>query len=404
MGCRASQPNASDVPPVPPSPASAGGGQILLGSQPSSEFAKKQVRIQADGGETESPLAARRSVARKSTPWVKLGDAPIVDAEDDEEGDGQKHVTIAPAPKRQANSSGAGRRSGARKGTPWVKPGDAKPMFVSDDDGDSAEDADKGGANARRVTIDEDASRSAAGASEEVKRSQKRKSTPFVRPGASPVAAEEEEQEEEDDEQCGRGDGSRAQRRVVISEAATRHKEEAERGRDQAEQAEVRRSRQRKCTPFLKPGDADGIVDQDDEDLSGESPSKRVVINLAASQIHEIAGRQEESEESPVEARRTRQRKGTPFVKPGAALVALEDEEDEDEFDDGAAVGAKHVRICGDEDEPVKVERSKLRKGTPWVRPGDAAKVQLDDEEQIAGPFGLCRSCLCVQTHVEPIG
>jgi len=319
MGCAVSKPNAADS----AAPAAVG-GSTLLGKEGAGQQGK-QVRVRAP--EEAGDAARVRTKARKSTPWIKPGDAGAAADEEEEEEQPGKRVIISPESiehKEQATETICQRAKG-RRATPWIKPGDQQPM-------DGGEDED----------------------------------------------------EDEDEE------GSPGQKRtVVICEDAVRAKEAADEQRGPDGLAEVKRKGQRKSTPFVKLGDAQALEDEDDEDVSEGSPAgqarassdKHATICPAAVRDLEEAEQSRDAAEE-AEAKRTRQRKSTPFCGGGAGLI-LPDEDEEEEEEDDDSLGPKHVTIIEDDPESSRAatKRKAQRKATPWIKGATTANVLMDEEE-----------------------
>uniref|UniRef100_A0A6U6IVC0 Uncharacterized protein n=1 Tax=Zooxanthella nutricula TaxID=1333877 RepID=A0A6U6IVC0_9DINO len=262
--------------------AAAAGGERAVAEEAPKRVAIDDAAVRAKE-EAEAQLGAaelaevRRTRQRKSTPFVKPGDAQLVDDEDsgDSDAEGKKVVisdeAIRLKEETEANADAEElarvRRTRQRKSTPFCKLGDA--AAIEDDDDD--EDADGAASDQRKAIIAEEAIRAKEeaearmGADElaEVRRTRQRKSTPFCKASAATAM----EDEDEEDSSAG---GSDAGRKVVFSHEAIRAKEEAEAKADSTELAQIRRSRQRKSTPFVKSGGAAAFVDEDEEDGDGE--------------------------------------------------------------------------------------------------------------------------------------
>jgi len=341
----------------------------------------KQVRV----NEPEEARPGRpRSSARKSTPWIKPGDAtPMDDEDEDEEEQGEKKVAISPESIKQKEQTQETicQRAKGRRATPWITP--ATPMDDEDEDEDD-DTAAQGGAE-KHAVICEDAVRAKEEADgqrneEELaaaKRRGQRKSTPFVKVGDAQALQDDEDEDEDEDD-------AKDDRHAVIDPAAVSALAEAEGQRDATQEAEARRTRQRKSTPFTKPGAA-AFVDEDEDDESDDNPSteaKHVVISPEAVQLLESAQQGRDAAEE-AQARRTRQRKNTPFCG-GAVGHAVLDDEDEDEDEEG--LGGRKVTILEDEPEysadRVVNKRNMARKATPWLKQGDATTMDDDEDDE----------------------
>mmetsp|Transcript_2743 Transcript_2743/g.7852 ORF Transcript_2743/g.7852 Transcript_2743/m.7852 type:complete len:216 (+) Transcript_2743:81-728(+) len=185
MGCAPSKPPAS-VPAGAPKGVATVGSKTLLGKE-SDGHQGKQVRV----NEPEEARPGRpRSSARKSTPWIKPGDAtPMDDEDEDEEEQGEKKVAISPESIKQKEQTQETicQRAKGRRATPWITP--ATPM----DDED--EDEDEEGLGGRKVTILEDEPEYSADRVVN-KRNMARKATPWLKQGDATTMDDDEDDEE----------------------------------------------------------------------------------------------------------------------------------------------------------------------------------------------------------------
>jgi len=353
----------------------------------------------------EETMTVIRSRERKSTPWIKPSDAkPMDDEEEDEEPEvaGPKRATICQEAvelkeSTEDDASVTVTRGRARKSTPWIKPGDAQPL----DDNDEDEDEEPEVAGSRRATICQEAieskesaeDNSSAEASASVTRSSARKSTPWIKPGdATPAGADDDDEDEEDSDE----EEAAGPKRATICQQAIAFKEDAD------EVVSVTRRGARKSTPWLKPGDAtphdEEEEDEEEEEEQKEVAPKKVSICQTAVNLKEDS---KAATEEVGKVRRKYQRKSTPFVNPGPAVL-LDDDEEETEGEHGVA--QKHASICQTSVELKEasdqaagaavvdhevVERCRRRKATPWVQPTDDTPVTKES----SGPLWLFGGC-----------
>jgi len=253
--------------------------------------------------------------------------------------------------------------------------------LADDEDEDEAPEA----AGAKRATICQSAidlkedSELPADEAISAKRNQRRKSTPWTKPGdAKPLGDDEDDIEEL---------GNVGTKSATICQAAIDLKHSSE---DAAEDAVVvKRSRQRRSTPWIKPGDAVPLDDEDDKESEVDGPKRATICQTAIEykQTSEV-----DAAEETVPASRKPQRKSTPWTKPGQVQsLDDEDEGDDSEVDQDAGVAAKRATISrqaielkeaaganADESDAageVALVRRHQRKSTPWIKPGDAKPV-----------------------------